>query len=97
VQRLAEVARAHHVHLIVAIYPTYREFIAPSRRPRRILDAPGLEDATVADLRPLLEARGINSHTFWEYSLDPGFHPNGRGQHIVAEVLAVLLRESGVL
>jgi lysophospholipase L1-like esterase len=92
VQRLAELARSHRVRLIVAIYPNYREFLAPSRRPGRILEAPGLEDVTRADLRPLLEARGINARTFWEYSLDTNFHPNARGHRIVAEVLADLVR-----
>ena len=92
VQRLAELARSHRVRLIVAVYPNYREFLAPSRRPGRILGAPGLDDVTRADLRPLLEARGINARTFWEYSLDTNFHPNARGHRIVAEVLAGLIR-----
>jgi lysophospholipase L1-like esterase len=95
VRRFAEVARAHGVRPIVAVYPNYREFLAPSRRPGRILDAPGLESTTRADLRPLLEARGIDAATFWDYSLDTNFHPNARGHRIVAEVLAELIGSSG--
>ena len=94
-QGLAEVSRAHRVRLIVAIYPTLREFIKPSRRPRVILDAAGLEDVMRVDLRPRLQARGVIEQTFSEYALDGAFHANARGNRVVAEILADLLREAG--
>jgi hypothetical protein len=96
-RRFGEIARANEVRLIVAIYPTLREFIKPSRRPQVILDAAGLDDVLRADLRPLLEARGVNPRTYGDYALDGSFHANARGHHLVAELIADLLRQSGVL
>lgn len=93
-RRLAEVARAHSVRLVVAIYPNYREFLAPTRRPRLILEAAGLEDVLRADLRPLLKSRGVNAQTYWEYSLDANFHLSARGHRVVAGILLDLLRQS---
>lgn len=95
-QRFARVAREHGVRPLIAIYPNYREFLAPSKRPGRLLAA-DLGDALCADLRPRLEARGVNRDTFWDYALDINFHPNARGHRVVARVLADLLREDGVL
>jgi hypothetical protein len=97
VQRFGEVARANRVRLIVAIYPTLRDFIKPSRRPQILTEAPGMDDVLRVDLRPRLEARGVNEQTFSQYSIDGSFHTNARGQRVVAEILADLLREAGVL
>jgi hypothetical protein len=96
-RRFGEVARAHGSRLIVAIYPTLREFMTPSRRPRVIIEASGMEDVMRVDLRPLLEARGVNRQTYSEYAMDAGFHANARGHRVVAEILADLLRQCGVL
>jgi hypothetical protein len=96
-RRFGEVARTHRIRLIVVIYPTLRDFIKPSRRAQILVDAPGMDDVRRVDLRPLLEARGVTQETFDEYSLDGSFHANARGQRLVAEILAELLRDAGVL
>jgi len=90
-------ARANDLRLIILIYPTLREFIKPSRRPGVILTAPGLQDVTRVDLRPLLESRGINAQTYSEYALDGSFHATARGHRVVAETIADLLHQMGVL
>jgi lysophospholipase L1-like esterase len=56
-----------------------------------------MDDVLRVDLRPRLEARGVNEQTFSQYSIDGSFHTNARGQRVVAEILADLLREAGVL
>lgn len=96
-RRFGDVARAHRIRLIVAIYPTLRDFIKPSRRARILIDATGMDDVRRVELRPLLEAHGVTRETFDEYSLDGSFHANARGQRLVAEILAGLLRDAGVL
>ena len=96
-QRFAAVARANEIRFVVAVYPNLREFQGPSRRPQVLLGASGLEDALRVDLRPRLEARGINRETFWDYSLDGNFHANARGQLVVAKVLVEALRQAGLL
>jgi hypothetical protein len=93
-RRFADTARAHKVRLIVAVYPTYREFVKPSRRPGLILDAWGLDDVMRVDLRPRLEARGVNRETFSQYAMDGSFHATPLGNRIVAEILAALLRDT---
>jgi hypothetical protein len=96
-RRFGDVARAHRVRLIVAIYPTLRDFIKPSRRAQLIVEAPGMDDVRRVDLRPLLEAHGVTRETFDQYSLDGSFHANARGQRLVAEILAGLLGDDGIL
>jgi GDSL-like Lipase/Acylhydrolase family len=93
-RQFGETARAHNIKLIVAVYPTYREFLKPSRKAKLVLEATRPGDVVGVDLRPLLEGRGVNRDTYAQYAMDGSFHLTPRGHRIVAEILLDVLNET---
>jgi len=98
--RLVEVAG--HVALspprrLALLYPSLRDFVRPSRRAQRFLEAPELRGVKVVDLRPRFEAAGFNADTFPRYSLDGNLHLTPEGHRLAARVILEVLDEEGLL
>jgi len=97
VRRMDEVTRAHGSRFVALLYPSLRDFIRPSRRAQRFLDAPELRGVKVVDLRPRFQAAGFNADTFSRYSLDGNLHLTAEGHRLAARVILEVLGEAGLL
>jgi lysophospholipase L1-like esterase len=95
VRRMDEEARARGARFVALLYPSLRDFIRPSRRAQRFLEAPELRGVRVVDLRPRFEARGFTSDTFPRYSLDGNLHLTAEGHRLAAGVILDVLAEAG--
>jgi hypothetical protein len=93
VRRMDEEARAGGARFVALLYPSLRDFVRPSRRAQRFLDAPELSAVPVVDLRPRFEARGFTAGTFSRYSLDGNLHLTAEGHRLAAEVIREALAE----
>jgi hypothetical protein len=80
---------------VALLYPSLRDFIRPSRRAQRFLEAPELSAVDVVDLRPRLEARGLTADTFSRYSLDGNLHLTAEGHRLAAGVIFDALADAG--
>ncbi len=96
VRRMDEETRAHGARFVALLYPSLRDFIRPSRRARRFLDAPELEGVRLVDLRPRFEAAGFNADTFSRYSLDGNLHLTPEGHRLAARLILQVLSEVGL-
>jgi len=96
-RRMAEETQARGVRLVILIFPNYREFLKPTRRAEAIVADPGLQGATVVDLRPRYEARGFDRDHYDAFALDGYLHLGPRGHEVTAGILRDVLREAGVL
>jgi len=95
VRRMDEEVRARGARFVALLYPSLRDFIRPSRRARRFLEAPELRGVDVVDMRPRLEARGLTADTFSRYSLDGNLHLTAEGHRLAAAVILDVLAERG--
>lgn len=91
---MKEVARRNGVRLVVLAYPTYRDFLKPSRRSRAIVEAEGVE---AIDLLPYFKAKGFDQATFSRYALDGTPHLTSEGHGLTAQIIADLMSERGWL
>lgn len=92
VRRMDEEARDRGARFVALLYPSLRDFIRPSRRAQRFLDAPELSAVRMVDLRPRFEARGFTAGTFSRYSLDGNLHLTAEGHRLAAAVILDLLK-----
>ena len=97
VRRMDERTRARGARFVALLYPSLRDFIRPSRRAQRFLDAPELRGVTVVDLRPRFEAAGFNADTFSRYSFDGNLHLTPEGHRLAARLILEVLSEAGLL
>ena len=97
VRRMDEVVRARGAGFVALLYPSLRDFLRPSRRAPRFLEAPELKGVKVVDLRPRLVARGFTADTFSRYSLDGNLHLTPEGHRLAAAVILEILAEEGLL
>jgi hypothetical protein len=82
---------------VALLYPSLRDFIRPSRRAQRFLEAPELRGVKVVDLLPRFQAAGFNVDTFARYSLDGNLHLTAEGHRLAARVILEVLAEQGLL
>jgi lysophospholipase L1-like esterase len=97
VRRMDEVTRARGAAFVALLYPSLRDFIRPSRRAQRFLEAPDLRGVKVVDLLPRFEAAGFTVDTFSRYSLDGNLHLTPDGHRLAARVILDVLAEQGLL
>jgi lysophospholipase L1-like esterase len=97
VRRMEELTRARRAAFVALLYPSLRDFIRPSRRAQRFLEAPELRGVTVVDLRPRFQAAGLTAETFPRYSLDGNLHLTAEGHRLAARVILEVLAEQGLL
>jgi len=97
VRRMDELTRAREAGFVALLYPSLRDFIRPSRRARRFLEAPELRGVKVIDLLPRFQAAGFNADTFSRYSLDGNLHLTAEGHRLAAGVILEVLAEQGLL
>src|SRR5207245_5806203 len=97
VRRVHDEAEAHGAWFVAFLYPSLRDFIRPSRRAARFLEAPELRGVVVVDLLPRFEAAGFTRETFARYALDGNLHLTREGHALAARVLLEVLREKGPL
>lgn len=95
VRRMDEIARARGARFVALLYPSLRDFIRPSRRAQRFLEAPELQGVELVDLRPRFEALGFTADTFDRYSLDGNLHLTAEGHRLAASVILDLWAERG--
>lgn len=91
VRRMDELTRARGARFAALLYPSLRDFIRPSRRAPRFLEAPELRGVTVADLLPRFQAAGFTADTFSRYSLDGNLHLTPEGHRLAARVILEVL------
>jgi hypothetical protein len=82
---------------VALLYPSLRDFIRPSRRAPRFLEAPELRGVNVVDLLPRFQAAGFNAETFSRYSLDGNLHLTAEGHQLAARVILQVLDELKLL
>jgi len=97
VRRVHDEAEAHGAWFVAFLYPSLRDFIRPSRRAARFLEAPELRGVEVVDLLPRFLAAGFTRETFARYALDGNLHLTREGHELAARVLLDVLREKGLL
>jgi hypothetical protein len=97
VRRMDEVTRARGAAFVALLYPSLRDFIRPSRRAQRFLEAPELRGVKVVDLLPRFEGSGFTVDTFSRYSLDGNLHLTPDGHRLAARVILDVLAEQGLL
>lgn len=94
VRRMDEEARGRGARFVALLYPSLRDFIRPSRRAQRFLNAPELSAVRIVDLRPRFEARGLTAGTFSRYSLDGNLHLTAEGHRLAAAVILDVLGDT---
>jgi hypothetical protein len=97
VRRMDELTRARGSRFVALLYPSLRDFIRPSRRAPRFLEAPELRGVSVVDLLPRFQAAGFNAETFSRYSLDGNLHLTAEGHRLAARVILQVLDERKLL
>ena len=97
VRRMDELTRARGARFVALLYPSLRDFIRPSRRAPRFLEAPELRGVDVVDLLPRFQAAGFNAETFSRYSLDGNLHLTAEGHRLAARVILQVLDELKLL
>ena len=97
VRRMDELTRARGAGFVALLYPSLRDFIRPSRRAPRFLEAPELRGVKVVDLLPRFRAAGLTADTFPRYSLDGNLHLTAEGHRLAARVILEVLAEQGLL
>jgi lysophospholipase L1-like esterase len=97
VRRMDERTRARGAGFVALLYPSLRDFIRPSRRAQRFLEAPELQGVKVVDLLPRFRAAGFTADTFSRYSLDGNLHLTAEGHRLAARVILEVLGEQGLL
>ena len=97
VRRMDERTRARGAGFVALLYPSLRDFIRPSRRAQRFLEASELQGVKVVDLLPRFRAAGFTADTFSRYSLDGNLHLTAEGHRLAARVILEMLGEQGLL
>jgi len=93
IRRMNELTRARGARFAALLYPSLRDFIRPSRRAQRFLEAPELRGVQVVDLLPRFQAAGLTADTFSRYSLDGNLHLTPEGHRLAARVILDVLGE----
>jgi hypothetical protein len=97
VRRMDDRTRARGAGFVALLYPSLRDFIRPSRRAQRFLEASELQGVKVVDLLPRFRAAGFTADTFSRYSLDGNLHLTAEGHRLAARVILEVLGEQGLL
>jgi lysophospholipase L1-like esterase len=97
VRRMDAVTRARGAGFVALLYPSLRDFIRPSRRATRFLEAPELRGVKVIDLLPRFQVAGFTADTFPRYSLDGNLHLTAEGHRLAARLILEVLAQQGLL